>query len=282
MLNTGEIVTLLNVRGYTFQRALGQHFLINDDVLDRIVQASGVTPADDVLEIGPGPGFLTIPLLQAARRVLAVEVDRAAIAVLETAAQGAKNLTIVRADAAKADLAALAKEAFDGPFDVVSNLPYAITTPLLQALLAPGLPVRRLTLMMQKEAAARLLAQPGGKEYGPLSLLREYRTEAEAVLDVPPECFLPPPHVDSTVVRLEVRPRSLSQEEEAAVWRLVQAAFAMRRKTLLNNLTAAFSGDRAAFASLLGKCGIDPKARAETISLNAFIDLSKNMQDLLR
>lgn len=273
MMTSGEIVTLLRARGYVFNRALGQHFLYDDGIIGRIVEASGIGPDDCVLEIGPGAGVLTGPLCARARKVLAVELDRALLPVLETTLGGADNLTVVREDVLRADLPALTRECFGGgEFVVVSNLPYSITTPALTRLLRGDLPIRSMTVMVQSEAAGRVMAE-GGREYGPLAFLARYRCEIERLFEVPRDRFVPPPHVDSTVLSLRERPPEAPARDERQLLGLVRAAFAMRRKTLANNLKP-FPIPQERLEGIFARCGLDARVRAEQVPVAGFVALS--------
>lgn len=275
MMTTGEILTLLRARGYAFNRALGQHFLADDDVIARIVEGSRIGKDDNVLEIGPGAGVLTGPLCVAAKKVLAVELDRALMPVLETTLHGYSNVTVVREDILRADIGALARECFGGEdFLVVSNLPYSITTPILTRLLQGDLPIPCITVMVQSEAALRVVAQ-SGKDYGPLAILAQYRCEIERIADVERSCFVPPPHVDSTVLRLCAREGGERALDEVQFFRLVRAAFAMRRKTLSNNL-APWKIPKENLQKCYEECGLTERVRAEQVSLPQFIALSNS------
>jgi len=272
-MTTSEILTLLGARGYVFNRALGQHFLVDDDVLRGIIEGAEVDKEANVLEIGPGAGILTGPLCRAAKKVLAVELDRALMPVLETTLHGISNVSVVRDDIMRVDIAALARDCFGGEgFDVVSNLPYSITTPVLTRLLDGSLPIRRVTVMVQAEAAGHILA-PSGKEYGPLAVTAQYRANIRELLQVQRECFVPPPHVDSTVLRMDMEVREVAAVDETQFFRLVRAAFAMRRKTLANNMKP-WQIPKDALAEIFDACGLEERVRAEQVSLERFIALS--------
>ena len=265
-MRTGEILTLLRARGFRFTHSLGQNFLADEDALSRIVDAAAVD-GRCVLEIGAGAGCLTAPLCRRAKRVLAVEIDDKLLPVLETVLHGEKNVRLVHGDALKIDLSALTSEAFDGEdFDVVANLPYSITTPVLFRLLDGALPVRRLCVMLQKEAVDRVAAAPGGREYGPLAVFTAYRAEMERLFRLPPDCFVPQPHVESEVIALDLRP---PQPEERELLRLVKDCFRMRRKTLVNNLQQrGLTREEALHA--VEKAGLTKLTRAETLGLADF------------
>lgn len=270
-MTTGEIVTLLQARGFRFTHSLGQNFLVDDGKLEEIVRCAAVHDRN-VLEIGAGAGCLTAPLAREARSVLAIEIDEKLIPVLDTVLMGMKNVRVVQGDALRVDLEALTREQFgDQPFDVVANLPYYITTPVLFRLLESDLPIERVCVMLQKEAVARVMAQPGSKEYGPLAIHCAYRADIEEVVWAAPHCFLPQPHVESVVIAMDMRPYPV-QVEEKAFMRMVKACFQMRRKTLLNNLIQ-FGLSRAEAQEAIRGAGLAEGVRAETLSLDDFIRL---------
>lgn len=272
-MTTSEIALLLQARGFRFSKTLGQNFLMDEEVLDNIVQAADVQ-GKNVLEIGAGAGCLTRPLARTASKVLAVEIASQLVPVLKTVLQPYKNVRILQADALRLDIGGLCAEAFGGPFSVCANLPYGITTPILTALFRLE-EVESICVLLQKEAVERVLAAPGGKEYGPLAILRRQLFEAEVPLRVPPHCFLPEPHVDSAVLCLR-RKRTMEAGELAAFERLLQGCFAMRRKTLLNNLSQLRPRQEA--QSILEAADIDPSARAEALSLEDFLRLHRRWQ----
>lgn len=275
-MTTGEIITLLQARGFRFTHSLGQNFLIDDEMLEEIVRASGVS-GRNVLEIGAGAGCLTNVLARSAKRVLAIEIDKNLIPVLETVLQPYKNVTLVQGDVLKVNLEQLAQECFGGePFDVVANLPYYITTPVLFRLLESGLPVERICVMLQKEAVQRVMAQQGDKEYGPLAIQCAYRADIDRVMSVPPYSFIPQPHVDSEVIALDLRPYPV-QVEERAFMKLVKSCFAMRRKTLVNNLMS-YGLSRPQAQSAVEEAGLAPAVRAETLSLDDFLNLFEKIR----
>ncbi len=270
-MTTGEIMTLLRARGFRFTHSLGQNFLTDEETLASIVRAADVA-GENVLEIGAGAGCLTKELAARAKRVMAVEIDSALIPVLQTVLFPLKNVRVIHGDALKLDLKSLTEEYFDGePFVVAANLPYSITTPILFRLLEEDLPAKRMCLMLQKEAVGRVIARPGAKEYGPLAILCAYRAEASAVLTAAPHCFYPQPHVESTVILLRLRPHG-AKVDQPAFLRFVKACFLMRRKTLLNNLLALGLARQDAEEALI-QAGISPGARAETLSLDTFLNL---------
>jgi 16S rRNA (adenine1518-N6/adenine1519-N6)-dimethyltransferase len=257
-------------------RPLGQHFLFDRVILERIADAAEVTAEDCVLEVGPGPGALTECLARRAGRVTAVELDARLMPALGERMAPYGNVSLICADILKADLRALWEKEFGrSPFKVVANLPYYITTPVIMLFLESGLPIGSLTLMVQKEVADRLASPPGSREYGAISVAVQYLTETRRVFDVPAGAFSPPPRVQSTVIHMAVRDRPpVDVPDEALFRRAVRGCFAMRRKTLRNNVSAAFgvSGEEA--AKLLAAAGLDPSGRAEQLGLPEFARLS--------
>lgn len=257
----------LKEAGFRFTRSLGQNFLLNDGIIGKIVRASEVVPDDNVLEIGAGCGILTAALLERGARVLALELDTSLAPVLEKVAPGAR---VVFGDALKADLPALCREAFgDGAaLKVVSNLPYYITADLIAMLCRAPLDIGRILVMVQKEAALRMTAQPGEKEYGLLAADIAWYGRADILFYVPAEAFTPSPHVVSALLRIVRHPSPPFDVADGEMMRRVlAAAFAMRRKTLVNNLCAAFPISREEAGHVLAGCGLDPQVRGEALSL---------------
>ncbi|MBE7030325.1 MAG: 16S rRNA (adenine(1518)-N(6)/adenine(1519)-N(6))-dimethyltransferase RsmA [Ruminococcaceae bacterium] len=269
--------SLLARHGFHFSKSLGQNFLLDKNVLDEIVHAAGIDTDSEVLEIGPGFGTLTQALCSAAGKVAAIEIDSAALPVLEETCAPFDNLTVIHGDVLKLDLKSLIAEQFSGhTVKVAANLPYYITSPILTMLIENELPIQSITVMVQKEVADRLCAAPGGKEYGVLSVAVQFYCTAQTVCIVPPESFMPPPSVDSAVVHLTLRNTpAVEVPDRALFFRVVRAAFALRRKTLLNSLTGSgllgLSKELIAYA--LDEAQIAPNRRGETLSLEEFAKL---------
>ncbi len=257
--------------GLRLKHRLGQNFLIRKDVVDAVVEASELTPESRVLEIGPGIGTLTQGLARTGAQVTALEIDERLKEILERTLEPYSNVKIIYGDVMKADLSGIMGGA---RWHVAANLPYYITTPVLILLIQSGLPIDLITVMMQKEVADRILAAPGGKEYGALTLAVRYYCEAEKIMDVPPSSFLPPPAVTSTVLRLRMRKNPpVTVRNEKLLFRLIKICFAQRRKIFSNNLrNGGISTDDA--ARILETAGIDGNRRAETFSLEEFGRLS--------
>ena len=265
----------LEKHGFRFQHTLGQNFLLDDERVARIVALSGVNEADDVLEIGPGAGVLTCALARRARRVVALEIDRALAPVLTEMLSGVSNVRLEFADALKVDLAAL----MGGRFAVVANLPYYITADMVMKLLKSGLDISHITIMVQKEAAARMMARVGEAQYCLLAATIAYCARCESLMDVPPGAFTPPPHVESRLLQITpYEKKPVQPRDEALFLRVLAAAFAMRRKTLANNLSRAFQAPREQILAWLEAAGIDPMARGEAVELAALARLSDAMR----
>ncbi|MCR5030801.1 MAG: 16S rRNA (adenine(1518)-N(6)/adenine(1519)-N(6))-dimethyltransferase RsmA [Selenomonadaceae bacterium] len=258
---------ILRSFGLHASRRLGQNFLISPAVVRGVVDAAEIASGDHVLEIGPGIGTLTQGLLEAGAEVTAVELDKKLPAVLAETLRGYEHLTVVQGDILKTDIGALMG---GEPFKVAANLPYYITTPILLALLEQKLPITRIVTMVQKEVAERMTASPGGKDYGALSVAVQYHTEPEIVLDVPPNCFLPAPEVDSAVIVCVVRKTpAVSVKDQTLFFRVVKAAFGQRRKTIANALkTLGVSRERIDGA--LSAADVATERRGETMSLAEF------------
>ena len=271
MSKTKERIRESNLR---YRQSLGQNFIYDDALLAELTEAAGVTGEEDVLEIGPGCGSLTKHLCRAAHRVVSVELDERLIPLLEAFLAEEKNWNVVRGDIMELNLQAVTAD-LRRPFAVVANIPYYITTPLIQRLLTSGLPVSRLALMVQKEVADKILSSPGGDGWGPLAVRCQYQCEPRRAMEVPAECFTPPPKVDSTFILLPMREEpAVKVKSEEMFFRTVNAAFALRRKTLLNALYAAFRTERAEAAGWLEAAGIDPMIRGEKLTLEQLAQLS--------
>lgn len=273
-----ETIAVLNRYGFAIQKKYGQNFLIDRHVLEKIIRAADISDGDFVIEIGPGIGTMTQYLADRARRVCAVEIDRELIPILEDTLAPYDNVEVINEDILKVDIRELAKRRNQGrPVKIVANLPYYITTPIIMGLLENHAPVSSMTVMVQKEVAQRMQAEPGTKDYGALSLAVQYYAEPYLAANVPPNCFLPRPRVGSAVVRLTRHDeKPVAVEDEAQMFRLIRASFNQRRKTLANGLNNAsglpFSKEQIGRA--LAACGFSASVRGETLSLADFARLS--------
>ena len=280
--NPKETIAVLQRYGFNFQKKYGQNFLIDSHVLDKIVDAADIGPDDFVLEIGPGIGTMTQYLAEAAREVVAVEIDRKLIPILEDTLSDYDNVTVINEDILKVDLAALARERNQGkPMKVVANLPYYITTPIIMGLFEKEVPLESITVMVQKEVADRMQVGPGTKDYGALSLAVQYYSEPKVVANVPPNCFIPRPDVGSAVIRLTRYEKSPVEVKDAAfMFRLIRAAFNQRRKTLQNGLhnSRELQLEKGKVVEALEKMGLPATVRGEQLSLEEFARLSDLLQ----
>lgn len=275
--NTSEILRKYHFR---MQKKYGQNFLIDGNILAKIVEAAQITEDDCVLEIGPGIGTMTQYLAEAAGQVIAVEIDRELIPILEETLSSYHNVTVLCEDILKVDLAALAEENGGRPLKVVANLPYYITTPIIMALFESRMPLASITVMVQSEVADRMQTGPGSKDYGALSLAVQYYAKPEVVARVPASCFLPRPNVDSTVVRLtKYEKPPVEVENESFLFAVIRASFNQRRKTLANGLANA--GDlgvtRGQVETVLEEMGLPAMVRGETFALERFAELSDRL-----
>ena len=263
-----------NKFGFTFKKGLGQNFLTSDEVLAKIVDALG--DEHNVLEIGSGFGTLTAALAKRMDKVVSIEIDERLLNVLEYTLDKFDNVKIVNGDALKLDLHALIKEEFgDGKISVAANLPYYVTTPIITTLMEERLPLNSIVVMVQKEVAERITARPSTKDYGAITLLCNYFALPSIVTTVPSSLFVPPPKVDSAVLRLKLRDKSaVDVQDEKLFFRVVKAAFSQRRKTLLNCICANFSVAKDDMSLLLTKIGIEPSRRGETLSIEEFAAVS--------
>ena len=257
-----------------YKQNLGQNFIYDEDLLYALVETSGVTDEDDVLEIGPGSGSMTKYLCRKAHHVLSVELDERLIPLLQAFMHDQNNFTLVQGDVMQLNLPEIT-EGLRNPLSVVANIPYYITTPLITLLLTCGLPMKRLALMVQKEVADKILSQPGDDGWGMLAVRCQYYCEPELGMDVPARLFTPPPKVDSAFVLLPVREKpAVDVKCEEDFFRVAGAAFALRRKTMTNNLCATFRMSREEALGLMQRAGLDEKIRGEKLTLEELARLS--------
>lgn len=269
-------IAVLQKYNFVFQKKFGQNFLIDSHVLEKIVDAAQITREDCVLEIGPGIGTMTQYLAESAREVVAVEIDRALIPILQDTLSAYDNVTVRNEDIMKVDVGQIVRERNQGrPIKVVANLPYYITTPIIMSLLESHVPVQSITVMVQKEVADRMQVGPGTKDYGALSLAVQYYARPEVVARVPANCFMPRPSVDSTVVRLtRYQKPPVEARDEKHLFALVRASFNQRRKTLANGLANGVGIPRDQVTAALQKMGLPATVRGEALTLEQFATLS--------
>lgn len=276
-------IEILNRYHIVFQKKFGQNFLIDTHVLEKIIAAAQITKDDMVLEIGPGIGTMTQYLCENARKVIAVEIDRNLIPILENDTLAAyDNVRVINEDVLKLDLNKLVEEENGGrPIKVVANLPYYITTPIVMGLLEKHVPLDNITIMVQREVAERMQAGPGGKEYGALSLAIAYYADAYIAAYVPQNCFMPRPNVGSAVIRLTMHKEPpVRVSDEKLMFTLIRASFNQRRKTLLNGLTNAVEvgASKEEIAEAIAAAGFEPAVRGETLRLEDFARLTDELK----
>ncbi len=271
---------ILDKYGFSFKKSLGQNFLIDTNILNRIVDHANLTDNSAAIEVGPGIGALTEQLARRSKKVMAFEIDQRLLPILADTLSPYRNVKVVHQDILKADVKQYIAEELAGIEDimVVANLPYYVTTPILMKLLEEKLPIRGIVGMLQKEVADRLAAKPGTKEYGSLSIAVQYYTVAETVMIVPKTVFIPQPNVDSAVIRLTVREEpAVKVKDEEFFFQVTRASFAQRRKTILNNLTSQLPNgkqNKEQIVAALKEVGVDESRRGETLSIEEFGRLS--------
>jgi len=281
MANLGipqNTIEILQKYHFNFQKKFGQNFLIDTTVLDRIIGAADITKEDCVLEIGPGIGTMTQYLAESAREVVAVEIDKALIPILEDTLSAYNNVTVINEDILKVDINKIVEEKNGGkPIKVVANLPYYITTPIIMGLFESHVPLKSITIMVQKEVADRMQVGPGTKDYGALSLAVQFYAKPEIVANVPPNCFMPRPNVGSAVIRLTRFDKPpVEVADEKRMFDLIRASFNQRRKTLVNGLTNAgnLNLTKEKVMAALEEMGLPLTVRGETLTLAEFGKLS--------
>lgn len=276
--NPKNTIEILQKYDFSFQKKFGQNFLIDTHVLDKIISAAQITKDDFVLEIGPGIGTMTQYLADAAGKVIAVEIDRSLIPILEDTLKEYENVKVINEDVLKLDICKLAEEENGGrPIKVVANLPYYITTPIIMGLFENHVPMESITVMVQKEVADRMQVGPGTKEYGALSLAVQYYASPYIVANVPPNCFMPRPKVGSAVIRLtRYQTPPVKVEDEKLMFKIIRASFNQRRKTLANGLnnSAELNIPKEIIVESIETLGKGPAVRGEALSLEEFAMLS--------
>ena len=270
---TKEVVQKHN---FKFSKSLGQNFLIDTNVIDRILEGARVKEGDYVIEVGPGIGTLTKEMGRTAKKVVAIEIDKTLIPILEETLADFPNIEVINQDILKVDVQELVKEKLNGgPVKLVANLPYYITTPIVMKFLEEDIPVTDIVVMVQKEVADRMNAQPNSKDYGALSVAVQYYCDTEIVAKAPRHMFMPQPNVDSTVIGLHVREEQIYHvDNEDIFFKTVKASFGQRRKTLLNSLGGLGFLSKDQIKLALQEANIDEKRRGETLSIEEFASLS--------
>ena len=281
LCDPGQIKILLARHGFRFSKSMGQNFLIADWVPREIIAVSGAAAGTGVLEIGPGIGPLTVQLAKHADRVVCVELDRSLLPVLAETLASCPNAEVISGDILKTDIPAVVQEKLAGLDPIVcANLPYNITTPAITALIEAGC-FSSITVMVQREVAQRLCAGPNTKDYGAFSVYCQYHTRPELLFQVPPECFIPAPKVTSAVVRMVPHPPPAEVDDPTHFFQVVKAAFALRRKTLLNSLSLTGMYTKQSLSQALERCGLPDNVRGEQLSLLQFAQLSKALRGLI-
>ncbi len=275
----GTIKDILSRHGFTFSKSLGQNFLINPSVCPRMAELSGVGRGVGVIEIGPGIGVLTNELCKLADKVVAIELDKRLLPVLEETLGEYDNLKVINADVLETDLHKLIEDEFSGMEVVVcANLPYYITSPVIMKLLEDKLPISAITVMVQKEAAQRICAEVGSRQSGAVTVSVNYYAKPEMLFSVSAGSFMPAPKVDSAVIRLNVLDKPpVNVNDEKKFFSVVKASFSQRRKVISNSLSSGLSLDKSKTAEILEKSGIPLNARAEKLSLQNFADIANNL-----
>ena len=283
--NPQNTIEVLQKYGFSFQKKFGQNFLIDTHVLDKIIASAQITKDDMVLEIGPGIGTMTQYLACAARQVVAVEIDKALIPILEDTLSAYNNVTVINEDILKVNIHQLAEEYNGGrPIKVVANLPYYITTPIIMGLYESHVPIESITVMVQKEVADRMQTGPGSKDYGALSLAVQYYAEPYIVANVPPNCFMPRPNVGSAVIRLTSHKELPVQvKDERLMFQIIRASFNQRRKTLANGLNNSqeIKLPKDVIIEAIERLGKGASVRGEALTLQEFATLSNIISELL-
>lgn len=284
LVNPQKTIETIQKYQFAFQKRFGQNFLIDSHVLDKIVNAAGITQDDCVLEIGPGIGTMTQYLAEYAGRVVAVEIDTNLLPILAETLKDYSNVTVINEDILKVDMNQLVKEYNQGrPIKVVANLPYYITTPIIMGLFESNVPIENITVMVQKEVADRMQVGPGSKDYGALSLAVQYYASPYIVANVPPNCFIPRPNVGSAVIRLtRYQEPPVQVKDTALMFRLIRASFNQRRKTLQNGLNNSpeLSFSKEEIAAVIESLGLPAAVRGEALTLEQFAALANAFSDL--
>ncbi|KDR94250.1 dimethyladenosine transferase [Peptoclostridium litorale DSM 5388] len=276
---------IVEKHGFKFSKSLGQNFLIDSNVVDNIVEGANIGPEDFVIEVGPGIGTLTREIAKRAKKVIAVEIDKSLIPILENTLSDLENVELINEDILKMDVKKVIDEKLEGKrVKLIANLPYYITTPIVMRFIEEEIPVSSIVVMIQKEVADRMNAVPSTKDYGSLSVAVQYYCETEIVTNVPKTVFIPQPKVDSTVIRLDVLENpKIKVVDKKLFFKVVKGAFSKRRKTILNCLGSYDMGvSKEDIKRILESAGIDPVRRGETLSIDEFARLSNEFYKFIR
>lgn len=282
LTDIGTIKALLARHGFHFSKALGQNFIVNPSVCPRMADESGIDSGSGVIEIGAGIGVLTAELAKRAKKVVCIELDSKLLPILDETLADFDNIEIINADVLKTDLAALIEEKFGGmPVYVCANLPYYITSPVIMTLLESRLPLKAVTVMVQREAAQRLCAPVGSRLSGAVTVAVDYYAEARKLFDVSAGSFMPAPKVDSSVIRLDIREKpGIEVSDEKLFFSMVHAAFSQRRKTASNSISSGTGIPKAVVAEAIERCGFPPAVRAESMTAEQLAALCEALNEL--
>lgn len=279
----GATMDVIRKHDFRFTKSLGQNFLIDDDIIDKIIDGANIGEDDIILEIGPGIGTLTKEMAKVAKNVSIVEIDKKLIPILEETLLEFDNISIYNEDVMKINLKDITENLEEKPVKVVANLPYYITTPIIMRFLEEDINVSDIVVMVQKEVAERMNAKPGKKDFGALSVAVQYYCDTEIISKVPRHLFVPQPKVDSIVIALRIRPfKKYEVDDEKLFFKIVKAAFGQRRKTLLNSLSSMGILNKPEISKVLNQSDIDEKRRGETLSLEEFAILSNTMNEVVK
>ncbi len=284
LTDMGTVKEILGRHGFHFSKSLGQNFIVNPSVCPRMAEESGINENCGVIEIGAGIGVLTAELAKRAKKVVVIEIDTKLLPILDETLADFDNIEIINADVLKTDLAQLIEEKFKGmPVYVCANLPYYITSPVIMTLLQSKLPLKAITVMVQKEAAQRLCADVGSRVAGAVTVAVNYYAEANKLFDVSAGSFIPSPKVDSSVIRMDIRETpEITVSDEKRFFAVVNAAFGQRRKTAVNSISSGTGFPKETVAKAIEECGLDAAVRAESLDMNTLAALSEKIGELLR
>jgi len=281
LTSVSTIKYIINKYNFKFSKGLGQNFIIDENIVEKILNGADISEDDVILEVGPGIGVMTKAMSERAKKVIAVEIDSTLIPVLEETLSENNNVKIINEDILKLDIKKVIEEEFDGKAPkVIANLPYYVTTPIIMRFLEESIPVEDIVVMIQKEVGERIDASPNSKAYGALSVAVQYYSETNIIAKVPRSVFMPQPNVDSIVIRLKIlKSPKVELLDKNIFFKTVKAGFSMRRKTLLNTISSGFSMEKELVKGILEDVGIDPKRRGESLSIYEFAELANRIKE---